>query len=52
MVNAQNEIVDVKDMAFEKAKAQVAHLYPNLDMRELDLFKFVKDAQVVNEVDG
>lgn len=39
------------DMGFEKAKAQVLCLYPNLDLSEMDFFKEVVDGRLVVEID-
>lgn len=51
LVAAQNDIVALEDRAFEKAKAQMACLYPDLDLSKLDLFKVVKDGHLVDEED-
>lgn len=42
MANATNK-------AFEKAKVHVSHLCSYLDLSELDLFKVLKDDQLVDE---
>lgn len=45
--NAKGKIVDVANKALETANVQISHLYPSLDLGELDLFKVVKDDQLV-----
>lgn len=51
LVDVKGEVVDTADKAIERVKAQVAHLYPNLYWSELNLFKIVKDSQLVDEKD-
>lgn len=46
-----NEVVDIVDKAFEKDKMQVAHIYPELLLDYLDLFKIVKYGRMVDEED-
>lgn len=49
-VDAQNDIVTFQDMAFEKEKSHVVFLYLDIDLTQVNLFKVVKDNQLVYEV--
>lgn len=50
MMDAKNDIFAYEDKAFEKVKSQVAFLYLDLDFNQLDLFKAIKNNQLVYEV--
>lgn len=49
--DAQDEVIDVVDKAFNIANEKVYHLYPNLELSELNLVKVIKDGQLVDEDD-
>lgn len=51
LINDKKKVSDVANKAFARAKAQVAHLYLDLDFDNLDLFKIMKYGQLVDEED-
>lgn len=51
MSACKDELVDTSDQYFEWAKVHVAFLYPDLDLSQLDLFKVVRDNQIVCKED-
>lgn len=44
---SQINILDTDDAAFDRAKAQGLCLYPDLDLFEMDFFKFVVNGHLV-----
>lgn len=44
-------MVNVTDKDFERTNAQLTHPYLDLDLNEHDLFKDMKDGQLVDEED-
>ncbi|KAI5397485.1 hypothetical protein KIW84_063341 [Lathyrus oleraceus] len=49
--DAQDGVIDVVDKAFNIANEKVYHLYPDLELSELNLVKVIKDGQLVDEDD-
>ena len=47
---SQMGMLDAGDLAFDRAKAQVSCLYPDIDISEVDFFKTIVDGKLV-EVD-
>ena len=47
---SQMGVLDAGDLAFDRAKAQVNCLYPDIDISEVDFFKAIVDGKLV-EVD-
>src|ERR1043165_2893541 len=47
---SQMDVLDAGDLAFDRAKAQVNCLYPDIDISEVDFFKTIVDGKLV-EVD-
>ena len=44
---SQMDVMDAGDLAFDRAKAQVACLYPDMDISEVDFFKTIVDGKLV-----
>lgn len=44
-----NEVVATCSQYFEMEKMQVAFLYPNIDLYEIDLFHVARDGHLMNE---
>ncbi|RHN41168.1 hypothetical protein MtrunA17_Chr8g0363151 [Medicago truncatula] len=47
--NGRMALVSYFEAGFERAKSQVLHLYPNLDLSELNSLKIVQDGELVEE---